>query len=173
MRYHIFRRSRGTRGTAELRRCIPTWTFAQECCILSHVTRALHLVGAVRSWTVTRECSVGTGILSYDQISIAESRHGPFGRRRIQRHCTISSLVDTKHLMPITEAERIQMVELDVRLFRYSNTIQVCPCDTVEVLHMKAFVTRVEEYHCMPFVHASRINYDVAFLTPNEYHPCG
>lgn len=81
--------------------------------------------------------------------------------------------MDTKHFMAITEAKRIQMVELDIRLFWYSCTIQICPCDAVQVLHMKAFVTWVEEYHCMPFVHTGRINYDVALLTANEYHPRG
>lgn len=80
--------------------------------------------------------------------------------------------MDTKHLMPITKAERVQMVELDIRLFRYSDTIQVCPRDTVEVLHVKTFVTWIEEYHRMPFVHTGRINYNVTFLSPNEYHPC-
>lgn len=80
--------------------------------------------------------------------------------------------MDTKHLMTITKAEGVQMIELDVRLFWYSYTIQVCPRDTVEVFYVKTFVSWIEEYHCMPFVHTGRINYNVAFLSPNEYHPC-
>lgn len=64
------------------------------------------------------------------------------------------------------------MVELDVGLFRYSHAIQVGPRDTVEVLHVKTFVARVEEYYGVPLVYTGRVNQDVTFLAPNEYHPC-
>lgn len=66
--------------------------------------------------------------------------------------------MDTENFVAIAEPEGVHVVELDVGLFRYSHAIQVGPRDTVEVLHVKTFVARVEEYYGVPLVYTGRVN---------------